>query len=224
MRLHMFLVLTLCIALLLAACGNDFEDNNQEFNSLEGASGNFDDTSICESEDRSQDSSSVDSDTDDTSVDSSSEDSVDGDVSIEKVIIGYTSDEIMAIHEFEGTKEALLSKYPDGRAQKEGESTLIYYYGDDFIVEVFYSNDEDIDPFVLVINSERTKSEFYKLETGTGLEEVREFAPKMWCNFDSAGRQDIPRESYHYTTDGYMITIEYDENSAVCKITDKYIG
>jgi len=48
--------------------------------------------------------------------------------------------------------------------------------------------------------------------------------PTNWCAeegeypFLHSGRNDTPKEFYHYTTDGYLFTFRYNENNVVYDI------
>ncbi len=55
------------------------------------------------------------------------------------------------------------------------------------------------------------------------LEEVRAIDPDGEYLFLYTGRNDVPKVSSHYTKDGYLITIEYDESNAVVSVEQELV-
>ena len=51
------------------------------------------------------------------------------------------------------------------------------------------------------------------------LDEVMQIDPYGEYLFLYTGRNDLPRESFHYTKDGYIVCLEYDLENQICKIT-----
>ena len=66
--------------------------------------------------------------------------------------------------------------------------------------------------------TQRTKSDFDSLKVGQRLDEVRAIDPDGEYLFLYTGRNDVQRVSSHYTRDGYLITIRYDDSNIVISI------
>lgn len=60
------------------------------------------------------------------------------------------------------------------------------------------------------------KSEFADIREGMTVSEVQEIDPFGWYMFLYSG-SDLPKISMHFTQDGYLLTIKYDDS---CKIVD----
>ena len=53
---------------------------------------------------------------------------------------------------------------------------------------------------------------------GRHLSDVQTIDPEGEYLFLYTGRNDVPKVSTHYTTDGFVITITYDKNNVIEKI------
>ncbi len=62
------------------------------------------------------------------------------------------------------------------------------------------------------------RSAFVSLEPGTSVASVTELDPLGEYTFLYTGRNDVPRVSHHYTTDGYHVAIWYDEDQNLCEV------
>ena len=62
------------------------------------------------------------------------------------------------------------------------------------------------------------KSDFDSLIIGDLLEDVQAIDPNGEYLFLYSGRSDTPKLSSHYTKDGYIITIEYDDSNTIVGI------
>ncbi len=83
-------------------------------------------------------------------------------------------------------------------------------------IEIFYKMRRKEAP--LYYRDRNSKSDFNLLSIGQQLADVKMLDPKGDYIFLYTGRADIPRVSTHYTSDGYLITITYDDNNIISKI------
>ena len=67
------------------------------------------------------------------------------------------------------------------------------------------------------------RSCFGDLANGDALSSVREFDPNGIYTFLFTGRNDVPKVSYHYTKDGYLLRIEYDSSHNIIQIDEELI-
>ena len=67
------------------------------------------------------------------------------------------------------------------------------------------------------------KSDFNCLEKGQSLNDVRAVDPNGEYLFLYTGRSDTPKVSTHYTKDGWLITIEYDDSNRIINIETELI-
>ena len=68
-----------------------------------------------------------------------------------------------------------------------------------------------------------SKSDFDGLTKGQSIEEVKTIDPNGEYLFLYTGRNDTPKVSSHYTKDGYLITIEYDDFNTIISINEELI-
>ena len=55
------------------------------------------------------------------------------------------------------------------------------------------------------------------------LDDIQKIDPNGEFLFLYAGRNDIPKISSHYTKDGYIVIIEYNDNNQIVNITQELI-
>ena len=59
---------------------------------------------------------------------------------------------------------------------------------------------------------------FDALSEADPISKVMEIDPKADFGFMYSGRNDVPRHTYHYTTDGYCVEISYDSNNNIIEV------
>lgn len=127
-------------------------------------------------------------------------------------IYNYTDDEIDEIHSFAGNYDDLISRYPKGLFIKTERKAC--YYGKNKALIVSFD-----DSMNKVINAEwqlsLTRSEFEKIQVGESYSEVMKMDPGGNYMAFYMGLQLPIKESYHFTKDGYICTISYDDNGSV---------
>jgi hypothetical protein len=69
----------------------------------------------------------------------------------------------------------------------------------------------------------KQKSDFGNLIVGQSLDAVKAVDPEGEYYFLFTGRNDTPRVSYHYTEDGFLISIQYDALNRIVAINEKLL-
>ena len=136
----------------------------------------------------------------------------------------YDESELKSITKLGTSINELNARYPIECIRKDGETYRVSYLGKGKVAEnLFDSSGDKILGYVF--NTNLLRSDFDGLKTGQTLEDVR----RIDSNEDGAyfflytGRNDVPRESAHYTSDGYRITIEYDTSDIIVGIDETLI-
>ena len=126
----------------------------------------------------------------------------------------YTDVQLSEIADYTGTTDKLLLQYPPYSVFTAEEVQGIIYFGETKSLELAFdaSGSKIIERFH---NLTVSKSEFEVLSVGSLLSEVREIDPQGAYLFLYTGRNDVPKISTHYTTDGFIISITYDENNVI---------
>ena len=145
----------------------------------------------------------------------------------------YSQDEIKELYDFvfhfEGTIEELNEEYPIKCVRKYvdneyyGTYYRISYLGEKSIGQVWYCADTEEEFHVWWYNYSCPKRNFKKFKVGTHLDEVMETDPDCCYLFLYTGLTDAPKTSEHYTKDGYLITIYYDDDCKITKINEELI-
>lgn len=132
----------------------------------------------------------------------------------------YDERQLTELAQFGGAINELNEKYPIECMRKGNDTYRVSYLGDGSIAVLVFDNSGN----KLLGNTysvQLSKSDFDGLENGQLLEEVQALDPNGEYLFLYTGRNDIPRESSHYTIDGYLITIEYDDSNAIIGIIEE---
>ena len=98
----------------------------------------------------------------------------------------------------------------------------VSYLGDERIAVLLFDSSGN----KILGNTYRTqllKSDFNGLAKGQSLDAVRAIDPNGEYLFLYTGRNDTPKESLHYTKDGYLITIQYDASCSIISINEELI-
>lgn len=121
----------------------------------------------------------------------------------------YTEEDLDNIVQFEGTVNALDSQYPVECIRKTDKGYRVSYLSENGIAIIIF----DVDGYKIsgfTFSLSQPKLAFDSLSEESSLDDVQIIDPNGSYYFLYTGRNDVPRESVHYTTDGYMLTIEYD--------------
>lgn len=141
---------------------------------------------------------------------------------IDLVSITYSDQELLDIVQFNGTIKDFNEKYPVECVRKIHDIYRIAYLGKSNIVIIAFDNyGKKIFGNIYQISQE--KSDFSNLVIGQSLDDVKKIDPNGEYLFLYTGRNDTPRVSSHYTNDGYLITIEYDNLNMILSINEELI-
>lgn len=140
----------------------------------------------------------------------------------ELITIEYNDEEINRINEYECTMFELNEIYPIECIRETENGYRVTYWGEKCILELFFDkNGSKINGKICI--ALKSKYDFEKLVVGKSLQDVRILDPKGDYLFLYTGRNDIPKVSTHYTKDGYLIKITYDEKNQITRIDEELI-
>lgn len=133
----------------------------------------------------------------------------------------YDDSELSAIVDFNGSLYDLNNKHSIYCLRNDGNNYRVSYLGNDKIAVIIfdYSGNRVFGNIYLLGPN---KSEFDKVEKGQSLEEIMKLDENGDYTFLYTGR-NIPRVSTHYTKDGYLINIEYDDSNSIISTTSVLI-
>ena len=141
---------------------------------------------------------------------------------IELVTKAYDSNELNEIASFEGSIYELNDKYNIECLRIVGEYYRVAYLGDGCVLIIYYTQSGQ-KLHANISQTPLTSGSYESIMVGDSIAKVMEFDPDAEYWFLYTGRTDFPRVSSHYTKDGYLITIEYDESNYVIEINKELI-
>lgn len=129
----------------------------------------------------------------------------------------YNETELATIASFVGSIQELDAKYHIECIRKAPTGYRVSYCGKTNLTLLLF---DDLGQIIMgsVYKMSKCKSYFDTLSIGKSLEDVMELDSDGNYLFLYTGRNDIPRKSTHYTMDGYLITIEYDDENFISNI------
>ena len=134
----------------------------------------------------------------------------------------YSHAELVEISQFPGGIIDINKVYPIECIRKIDNMVRLAYKGDGYIAILMYEGD-GTKIMGRVYSCVVMKSAFDSLEVGSTIDDVRNVDIYGNYTFLYTGRDDVPRISTHYTTDGYLVTISYDEHNFISSITTSLI-
>lgn len=134
----------------------------------------------------------------------------------------YDEQQLSNIAKFGGSLNELNDKYPIECLRKNVNIYRASFLGNDIIAVVAFNNSGKF-LFGKTYAVQLSKSDFNEMKKGQSLEDVMATDPNGEYLFLYTGRNDTPRSSSHYTKDGYLITVEYDESNIITNITEELI-
>lgn len=134
----------------------------------------------------------------------------------------YCDDELTKISQFNGTINELNSKYPIECVRKKGCYYRVSYRGNSCIAVITFDGEGNM-LIGKVYSISKLKSDFDDLSKGQTLDSVLAIDPDGEYLFLYTGRNDFPKTSSHYTKDGYLITILYDDDHTISSIIEELI-
>ena len=133
-----------------------------------------------------------------------------------------SDEELRNILDFNGTLEELNKKHPIHCIRENDAYFRLSYRGKNKIaILLFDKNGEKI--YSNIYNATLLKDDFKTLKKGSTLDAVQDIDPKGAYTFLYTGRNDIPRESYHYTKDGFVLIVEYNASNIITKLHEELI-
>lgn len=131
----------------------------------------------------------------------------------------YNAEELEEISNFEGTYYELSGKYPIQCSKTLGDSYRVAYLGEDRVaVLLFNSKGEKLGGEVYM--TAKGYSDFADISVGDSMDQVKNLDPTGYYPVSITGKDRIRSE--HYTSDGFLITIYYDQN-VIAEITTELI-
>lgn len=147
----------------------------------------------------------------------------DSNININELITNeYSLDEMLRIENCAETVLELNSKFPiQCLRERENGYEAIYKNAENILVITF--NKEGKKDISHIYHMVKQSSEFKELKAGDSIETVKTIDPQGNFMFLYTGRNDIPHISVHYTVDGYVIYVYYDENNFVSLIEKEMV-
>lgn len=134
----------------------------------------------------------------------------------------YENSKLSEIANFNGPLSEIDIEYPIECIRKNGEYYRVSYLGAEKVaVLVFDNSGNKISGSVYSI--QKSESDFRGLDKGQSLQDVKTIDPHGEYLFLYTGRNDTPKISYHYTRDGYLISIEYDDSNTIINVKKELI-
>ncbi len=133
----------------------------------------------------------------------------------------YRDDELLEIANYQGSLEDLNARYPVECLRQNNLEKYVVYYSDTMIGLVYF-DENDISFLSRAITPRFKSTEFDFLSSGDALSTVIGFDPDGDYPFLHTGVRII-KQSMHYTTDGYVVLIQYDEDNVIASISKKLI-
>ena len=132
--------------------------------------------------------------------------------------VTYDEAQLLEIVQYNGSINELDAQYPIECLRWDDKVYRVSYLGDESVAVVLF---DDLGNKLLgnIYSINRVKSDFEELEKGQTLADVRKVDPDGEYLFLFTGSNETPKVSSHYTKDGYLITIEYDNSNAIINIT-----
>ena len=134
----------------------------------------------------------------------------------------YSPDEIQNIMNMRVTLPELNEKYPVKCLKMHNDAYYAYYRSDENLLILLYDR-EGVKKNYRLCFPDVSCDRLTSITSGTSLTEVQSIDPKAHYTFLYAGDINFPKVSTHYTTDGYMVQITYDENLFVREIAVKLL-
>lgn len=141
---------------------------------------------------------------------------------IELVSKTYDDLHLMEIVQFNGTINELSIQFPIECLRCHNGKYRVSYLGIGKVAILVF-DDSGSKILGSIYNAEKLKSDFGELKKGQTLENVQKIDPQGEYLFLYTGRNDTPKISSHYTKDGYLITIQYDDSGTIIDIAEELI-
>lgn len=134
----------------------------------------------------------------------------------------YSDSQLLTITQLNATMEELNEQYPIECLRKVGNTYRVSYLGNDSVAVILFDSREN-KILGRVYSLHLTKADYNGLAIGQSLEIVQKTDPNGEYLFLYTGSDNAPKISTHYTKDGYLIAVEYDEGNTITRITTSLI-
>ena len=134
----------------------------------------------------------------------------------------YSEPQLSEIVKFDGLIDELNTQYPVECLREDNGVYRASYLGDGSIAVLLFDN-YGKRLYGNIYSTQLLRSDFDVITKCQSLEDVRMIDPNGEYLFLYTGRDDTPKQSSHYTKDGYLITIEYDASNTVISIDEELI-
>lgn len=142
---------------------------------------------------------------------------------LELITTTYDETELINISSFKGTVNELNKVYLiECLREVDNGYYRAVYSGEKCVVVITFNNSGEI------LYSEKHHLTNYSIDFDClgqkhSLEEVQQIDPNGDYTFLYTGKNDLPKISYHYTKDAYLITIEYNYSNSITSIKKSLI-
>lgn len=134
----------------------------------------------------------------------------------------YSNSQLLTIAQLEVTMEGLDKQYPIECLKEIENFYRVSYLGNDSVSVIYFDSSEN-KLFGRVYGLYLEKDDFIGLTAGQSLESVQKIDPHGEYLFLYTGSDNAPRVSTHYTKDGYIITVNYDDENTISSVTTDLI-
>lgn len=134
----------------------------------------------------------------------------------------YSDSQLLTITQLNATMEKLNEQYPIECLRKVGNTYRASYLGSDSVAVILFDSREN-KILGRVYSLYLTKADYNWLAIGQSLESVQKTDPHGEYLFLYTGSDNAPKISTHYTKDGYLIAVEYDEGNTIISVTTSLI-
>ncbi len=134
----------------------------------------------------------------------------------------YNENQLADIVGFSGTINELDTRYTIECVRKIENGYRVAYCGE-FSIGIIIFNNNGKRILGNIYSATQSKSSFNVLSVGQSLENAKIIDPKGDYIFLYTGRNDTPKISTHYTNDGYIIKITYDDKNLITNIETELI-
>lgn len=141
---------------------------------------------------------------------------------IDLVSVTYEDAQLNQIAGSRGSLDALNEQYPIECLRQEQDFYRVSYLGRGAVAVLWVDGVGNV-LWGAVYPMQHHSSDYDGLEAAQTLDEVMTIDPEGDYLFLYTGRNDVPRESHHYTADGYCITVAYGAQNEIVSITKTLI-
>ena len=134
----------------------------------------------------------------------------------------YGDSKLADIADFDGSVGELDDKYPIECVRSYNKNYRVSYLGDGSVAALVFDSHGD-KQWGRVHKTRLSKADFGAIKKGEAVADVMALDPDGEFLFLYTGSDDAPRVSSHYTSDGYLISVWYDDSYKVEKVEQELI-